>query len=313
MRRRSPTRCPCLSRSSPSWFFRWTWAGSRLCWPGSRWEVRYCAGWRGHPGLTPQPPARRPPGPIAGTFARTYPSRVRRLLLVAPAGLRVHKPLLGRLAEQPLVGEVALPLLGKGVLSSHLNAAFFRPDAPGVKEEIEVCAENRRPPGRTSFPLCGLAGGPALQRPDGRRPPRLLSLAALHHAALSAGRGGGGVCGSRRLGHSHPRGLGQAGSSRSHGQQVSCGMATALRGRRAGRRPSRRSRLTVPRPRSLCGPHGPPRQPTTRRATAACSIRILRPVRPRAAGGGRRGVYGRLACLRPRRRRAAVGPELRAC
>lgn len=119
----------------------------------------------GPPGAYHIPLRGATPGPIAGAFARTYPSLVKRLLLIAPAGLHVDKPVIARVAELPLFGEAAMHLFGKHALSAHLHDAFTRPEAPEVKKEIEVRAGDCRlplyRPLSVGLPGCALLPQPA--------------------------------------------------------------------------------------------------------------------------------------------------------
>ena len=60
-------------------------------------------------------------GAVAVVFADRHPKRVRRLVLIAPAGLPHELPLLGRLAQMPVVGDWMMTLFGRQVVLQFLE------------------------------------------------------------------------------------------------------------------------------------------------------------------------------------------------
>ncbi|RME88797.1 MAG: alpha/beta fold hydrolase [Anaerolineae bacterium] len=67
-------------------------------------------------------------GPIVGTFADRHPARVRRLVLIDPAGFQTGRSALGRWLRFPVVGEVILSLFGRRLLLASQREDFFRPE-----------------------------------------------------------------------------------------------------------------------------------------------------------------------------------------
>lgn len=67
-------------------------------------------------------------GPISATFAARFPERVRKLVLVDPAGVRpVALAQLLKAVTAPGIGELVLSLFGRGWLSSGVKSDFYDP------------------------------------------------------------------------------------------------------------------------------------------------------------------------------------------
>jgi pimeloyl-ACP methyl ester carboxylesterase len=68
-------------------------------------------------------------GPISAAFIHRYPNRVRKHLLVDPAGARsVHLSWMLHAAKVPLIPELVLGLFGSGHLVKSIASDFFSPD-----------------------------------------------------------------------------------------------------------------------------------------------------------------------------------------
>ncbi|MFC1705226.1 alpha/beta fold hydrolase [Planctomycetota bacterium] len=81
-------------------------------------------------------------GAVVIGFADRHPNRVRRLALIAPAGVPRRMPLLARLARVPRVGEIAMRLAGRHITAMGVRRSFRRPSAS--RELIErVSAQGR--------------------------------------------------------------------------------------------------------------------------------------------------------------------------
>ncbi len=65
-------------------------------------------------------------GAIAVAFAARHPERVRRLVMVDPAGLPADQPVLARLVRLPVVGEIVFGVLGGWFLLSQQGKDFYR-------------------------------------------------------------------------------------------------------------------------------------------------------------------------------------------
>eukprot|EP00727_Mastigamoeba_balamuthi_P012498 m51a1_g7871 hypothetical protein (253) ;mRNA; r:14449-15466 len=75
-------------------------------------------------------------GAVAVALAAAHPGRVGRMVLVAPAGLRIPMPFGARLAALPLVG-LSLLRACSGAISSSGDDDFHARDCPGVREVRE--------------------------------------------------------------------------------------------------------------------------------------------------------------------------------
>jgi pimeloyl-ACP methyl ester carboxylesterase len=68
-------------------------------------------------------------GPITSTFTIRYPDRVRKLILIDPAGAReVALPLLRKVVAFPGVGELALGLFGTKMMIKGIASDLYGPD-----------------------------------------------------------------------------------------------------------------------------------------------------------------------------------------
>ncbi len=67
-------------------------------------------------------------GAIAVTFADRHPDRLRRLVLIDPAGFPLKAPLAALLLFLPAVGELVMALAGNRVLLAGLPRDFYRPE-----------------------------------------------------------------------------------------------------------------------------------------------------------------------------------------
>ncbi len=69
-------------------------------------------------------------GAIAVVFASRHPEEIRRLALLAPAGLPQKQPLVARLVRLPVIGELVMDWFGSRVLVSGLKDDFHQPGGP---------------------------------------------------------------------------------------------------------------------------------------------------------------------------------------
>nr|MBC7246018.1 alpha/beta fold hydrolase [Chloroflexota bacterium] len=67
-------------------------------------------------------------GPIAVSFADRYPERVRKLILIDPAGLPFAKPVLGNIITLPWLGERLMDLLFERVMVNSQGNDFVHPE-----------------------------------------------------------------------------------------------------------------------------------------------------------------------------------------
>ena len=68
-------------------------------------------------------------GPITSTFTTSYPARVRKLVLVDPAGARdVGLPGLIKVVTLPGIGELAFSLLGNEIMTKGIASDLYGPD-----------------------------------------------------------------------------------------------------------------------------------------------------------------------------------------
>ncbi|MGQ9493456.1 MAG: alpha/beta fold hydrolase [Anaerolineae bacterium] len=67
-------------------------------------------------------------GPIAVSFTDRYPERVRKLVLIDPAGLPFAKPILGNLITLPWLGEWLMDLLFERVMVNSQGNDFVHPE-----------------------------------------------------------------------------------------------------------------------------------------------------------------------------------------
>jgi len=63
-------------------------------------------------------------GPIAITFSAQRPDQVRKLCLIDPAGFPLPKPLLAKLIQLPIVGEIVIGLFGEKFLTAKRSDDF---------------------------------------------------------------------------------------------------------------------------------------------------------------------------------------------
>ncbi|MFZ5866381.1 MAG: alpha/beta fold hydrolase [Thermodesulfobacteriota bacterium] len=73
-------------------------------------------------------------GAISVVFAARHPERVRKLVLVAPAGTPVHLPFTARLVRAPLIGDWIMAVFGRRVLLSESRQAA---KDPAMSKELE--------------------------------------------------------------------------------------------------------------------------------------------------------------------------------
>jgi len=74
-------------------------------------------------------------GIIASKFLETYPDKVKKMVLVAPAGLPVIKPLIANILYIPIICEYLLWLKGRALLTTTVCKEFNLDDETKVKEE----------------------------------------------------------------------------------------------------------------------------------------------------------------------------------
>ena len=67
-------------------------------------------------------------GAIAAHFCSTFPQKINKAVLWAPAGLPVPYPLTAEIAKLPLLGDFLMPLVGPTTLANHIQEGFFSRD-----------------------------------------------------------------------------------------------------------------------------------------------------------------------------------------
>eukprot|EP01084_Bolivina_argentea_P250162 419064_1 len=74
-------------------------------------------------------------GAVSMGFASIFPSKIHKLILLAPAGLPVHKPFTAKLATLPLLGELLMPILAKSEMINSMRCDFYK--EPELTEEAK--------------------------------------------------------------------------------------------------------------------------------------------------------------------------------
>lgn len=78
-------------------------------------------------------------GAIAGSYASTFPHKVKNLILLAPAGFPINTPFAGYFAKIPYLGDFAMKLFGRNILLGRAPTAF--PDREKYKDCIQEITE----------------------------------------------------------------------------------------------------------------------------------------------------------------------------
>eukprot|EP00466_Bigelowiella_natans_P020054 jgi/Bigna1/86129/estExt_fgenesh1_pg.C_80144 len=71
-------------------------------------------------------------GPISALFALEYPSLVRNLVLMNPAGIKVPIPIEGRIVKIPVLGDLLFEMLGAMLLSMQIDKGYYHGRAMDV-------------------------------------------------------------------------------------------------------------------------------------------------------------------------------------
>eukprot|EP00043_Microstomoeca_roanoka_P016905 m.175002 g.175002 ORF g.175002 m.175002 type:complete len:307 (+) comp16544_c0_seq6:212-1132(+) len=77
-------------------------------------------------------------GAIVAEFAQRHTSIVKKLIMLAPAGLPLPVPFTAKLVQSPIVGTALFHMAARKTLARHIDRSYFDPRAPEIREARQL-------------------------------------------------------------------------------------------------------------------------------------------------------------------------------